>query len=183
MSRQNRLMQEALDKNLRGEELSDLYTQIDQSPADAAEFQRLKQIDRTLRAAPFERAPQGLALKIMARLAEGLQPEQLRRSSGMALALGLALVTLVLTPLLAALGWLIVNTISSASALGALITQVVNLLGLVLNSLDELVRGAQEMLKAYPEAPVLMVTLIPLAVFWLARFAWQNREEREAAQE
>ena len=183
MSRQNRLMQEALDKNLRGEELNELYTQIDQSPADAAEFQRLKQIDRRLRSAPLERAPQGLALKIMARLAEGLQPEQLRRSTGLALAIGLALVTLMLTPLLAVLGWLILNTISSASALGSLIAQVVNLLGLVLNSLDELVRGAQNLLKAYPEAPVLMVTLIPVAVFWLVRFAWQNREESEVAEE
>lgn len=176
MSRQNRLMQEALDKNLPAETLNELYAQIDQSPADAAEFQRLKQVDRMLRAAPFERAPQGLALKIVARLAEGLQPEQLRRSSGLALALGLALVTLILTPLLAVIGWLIVGTITSATALNVLIAQIINLLALMLNSLDTLVRGAQEMLKAYPEAPVL-ITLVPIALFWLARFAWQNRED------
>lgn len=177
MSRQNRLMQEALDKNLPAEELSELYAQIDQSPADAAEFQRLKQVDRMLHAAPFERAPQGLALRIMARLAEGLQPEQLRRSSGLALALGLALVTLVLTPLLAALGLAILNVITSATALNTLIGQVINLVAVVLNSLDSVVQGAQEVLKAYPEAPVLMMTLIPVALFWLGRFAWQNREE------
>ncbi|MCC6802229.1 MAG: hypothetical protein IT319_05030 [Anaerolineae bacterium] len=177
MSRQNRRMQEALDKNLPAEELSELYAQIDQSPADAAEFQRLKQVDRMLRAAPFERAPQGLALRIMARLAEGLQPEQLRRSSGLALALGLALVTLVLTPLLAALGLLILNVITSATALNTLIEQVINLLAVVLNSLDSVVQGAQDVLKAYPEAPVLMLTLIPVALLWLGRFAWQNREE------
>ena len=177
MSRQNRLMQEALDKNLPAEELSELYAQIDQSPADAAEFQRLKQVDRMLRAAPFERAPQGLALRIMARLAEGLQPEQLRRSSGLALALGLALVTLVLTPLLAALGLLILNVITNATALSTLIGQVINVLAMVLNSLDSVVQGAQDVLKAYPEAPVLMITLIPVALLWLGRFAWQNREE------
>ena len=176
MSRQNRLMQEALDKNLPAETLNELYTQMDQSPADAAEFQRLKQVDRMLRAAPMERAPQALALKIMARLAEGLQPEHLRRSSGLALALGLALVALILTPLLALLGWMIISLISSATALGALIGQVVNLLALLMNSLDALVRGAQDMLKAYPEAPVL-ISLIPIALFWLLRFAAQNREE------
>lgn len=176
MSRQNRLMQEALDKNLPAEELSELYAQIDQSPADAAEFQRLKQVDRMLRAAPFERAPQGLALRVMARLAEGLQPEQLRRSSGLALAVGLALVALILTPLLAVVGWLIVSTLTSATALTALIGQIVNLLALMLNALDALVRGAQQTLLAHPEAPVL-ITLVPIAAFWLARFAWQNREE------
>jgi hypothetical protein len=170
-------MQEALDKNLSAEALNDLYTQIDQSPTETAEFHRLKQVDRMLRAAPYERAPQGLALRIMARLAEGLQPEQFRRSSGLALALGLALVTLVLTPLLAALGLLILNVITSATALGSLISQIINLLAVVMNSLDSLVYGAQQMLKAYPEAPVLMITLIPIALFWLARFAWQNREE------
>jgi hypothetical protein len=176
MSRQNRLMQEALDKNLPAETLSELYAEIDHSPAAAAEFNRLKEVDRMLRRAPYERAPQGLALKIIARLAEGLQPEQLTRSSGLALALGLALLTLVLTPLLAAIGWLILSTIGNAAALSALIGRIVSLLALVMNSLDTLVSGAQEMLKAYPEAPVLL-TLIPIALFWLGRFAWQNREE------
>ncbi len=177
MSRQNRLMQEALDKNLPADALNDLYAQVDQSPADAAEFSRLKQVDRMLKAAPLERAPQGLALRIMARLMEGLQPEQLRRSSGLALALGLTLVTLVLTPLLAALGWLILNSLSSATALGSLIGQVVNLLALLMNSLDGLVSSAQELLRTYPEAPILMITLTPLALFWLVRFVWRNREE------
>jgi len=169
-------MQEALDKNLPAEALNDLYAQMDRSPADAAEFQRLKQVDRMLKAAPLERAPQALALKIMARLAEGLQPEQLRCSSGLALALGLAMVTLILTPLLAILGWMILTLISSAAALGTLIGQVVNLLAVLMNSLDALVRGAQDMLKAYPEAPVL-IGLIPLALFWLVRFSSQHREE------
>lgn len=177
MSRQNRLMQEALDKNLSAQERNELYSHVDQSPAEADEFQRLKQVDRTLRAAPMERAPQGLALRIMKRIAEGLQPEQLRRSSGLALALGLALVTLVLLPVLIVLGLAILSVITSATALGGLIAQIVHLLGLLINSLGGLVRGAQEMLRAYPEAPVLMITLIPIPLLWLARFAWQNREE------
>lgn len=178
MSRQNRLMQEALDKNLPAEALSELYAQIDQSPADSAEFNRLRQVDRLLRTAPYERAPQGLALKIMARLAEGLQPENLTRSSGLALALGLALAALVMTPLLAAIGWLIMNTLSSASALGAVIGQIVSLLALVMTSLNHLVQDAQQMLQSYPEAPALVITLIPIALFWLVRFASQNREQQ-----
>ena len=176
MSRQNRLMQEALDKNLSAQERNELYSHVDQSPADAAEFQRLKQIDRRLRSAPMERAPQGLALKIMMRIAEGLQPEYLRRSSGLALALGLGLVTLLLLPVLIVLGLAILSVITSATALGTLFTQVVHLLGLLLNSLSGLVSSAQDMLRAYPEAPVLMITLIPIPLLWLARFAWQNRE-------
>ncbi|MBN8637613.1 MAG: hypothetical protein J0M07_20000, partial [Anaerolineae bacterium] len=120
---------------------------------------------------------QGLALKIMAKLAEGLQPEHLMRSSGLALALGLALVTLVLTPLLAGLGWLIVNAVGNAGALTALINQIAGLLSLIMNSLDALVQGARAVLNTYPEAPVVMVAIIPIALFWLVRFGWRKEQE------
>lgn len=177
MTRQNRLMQEALDKNLNAQERSELYSRMDQSPAETAEFQRLRQVDRSLRNAPMEHAPQGLAFKIMSRIAEGLQPEQLRRSSGLALAVGLALVALVVLPVLVVLAVAVLGVITSASALGTLITQVAHLLGLLVSALTGLVSGAQNMLRAYPEAPVLMLTLIPIPLLWLARFAWQNREQ------
>lgn len=167
-------MQEALDGELEAEALHELYQRIDGSPDEAADFQQLKQVDRLLRTAPMARAPQGLALKIMARLAEGLQPERLMRTSGLALALGLALVTLVLTPLLAGLGWLILNAVGNASALSALIDQIAGLLSVIMSALDALVAGARDVLNAYPEAPALMIALIPIALFWLARFAWRK---------
>jgi len=170
-------MQEALDGELESEALHELYTRIDDDPQEASDFQRLKQVDRLLRGAPMERAPQGLALRIMAKLAEGLQPEVLRRSSGLALALGLALVTLVLMPLLAGLGWLILNAVGSAGALTGVINQIAGLVSVVMNSLDALVAGAREVLKTYPEAPVLMLGLIPIASFWLVRFAWKRGDE------
>ncbi len=170
-------MQEALDGELESEALQELYQRIDDHPDEAADFQKLKHVDRLLRAAPMERAPQGLALKIMAKLAEGLQPEHLMRSSGLALALGLALVTLVLTPLLAGLGWLIVNAVGNAGALTALINQIAGLLSLIMNSLDALVQGARDVLNTYPEAPVVMVAIIPIALFWLVRFGWRKEQE------
>ena len=164
-------MQEALDGELESEALQELYQRIDDHPDEAADFQKLKHVDRLLRAAPMERAPQGLALKIMAKLAEGLQPEHLMRSSG------LALVTLVLTPLLAGLGWLIVNAVGNAGALTALINQIAGLLSLIMNSLDALVQGARDVLNTYPEAPVVMVAIIPIALFWLVRFGWRKEQE------
>ncbi len=172
-------MQEALDGELESQALHELYDRIDQNPDEAVDFQKLKHVDRMLRAAPLERAPGGLALRVMAKLAEGLQPENLRRSSGLALALALALVTLVLTPLLAGLGWLILNAVGNAGALTALINQIAGLLSMIMNSLDALVKGAQGMLNTYPEAPVVMVALIPIAVLWLIRFAGHSREEQE----
>jgi hypothetical protein len=177
--RQRRLMQEALDNSLSAESLQEFHTRLDQDAIESAEFQRLRQVDRLLRTAPFERAPQTLALKIIARLAEGLDPQQLTRSSGLALALGLALVTLALLPLMASIGWLILNTVGNAAALSALIAQIAGLLAALINMLQAAVKGAQAVLETYPELPVVMLTTIPIAVFWLLRFAASTRQNRD----
>lgn len=178
--RQRALMQEALDKSLTPDKLRGLYTEFDHEPEVAAEFNRLKQVDRMLRSAPIERAPQGMALKIMARLAEGLQVEALRRPSSVALAVGLAVVTLVCAPLLIVLGWLLVSTLTNAAALNGVIAGAVGMIGSLAAAVDALATSAQRVLDAYPEAPVLMLTLIPAAVALLARYAWTMRGLRRA---
>jgi ferric-dicitrate binding protein FerR (iron transport regulator) len=177
--RHKRLMQEALDESLSAESLQELYGELDREPENAGEFSRLKKVDRLLRTAPMERAPQSLALNIMARLAEGLQTHRLTRNSGLALALALGIVSALLLPALAALGWLILNALGSATALTQAISQLVGLLGMVMTALEGLVTGAQAVLAAYPEVPIVMLTLIPVGLFRLARFAWQNRQQQE----
>lgn len=180
--RQRRLMQEALDDALTSEGLQELYSRLDQDASGSAEFNRLRQVDKVLRTAPFERAPETLALKIMARLAEGLNPQQLARSSGLALALGLALVTLMLMPLMAGVGWLILNTMGNAAALNAVIGQLVGVLTAVMNTLEAMIEGAQAMLQTYPEVPLIMLTTIPIAMFWLFRVALDSRQDHEQQQ-
>ena len=175
--RQRRLMQEALDDALTPEMLHMLRQRLAAEPEEAEQFQQLKQVDRLLRMAPFERAPETLAIKIMARLAEGLQPYMSARTSGLALALGLALVTLVLMPLLAGLGWLILNTLGSPAALGALIGQLAGLLAALVNGLNSLAASAEVLLAAFPELPLALLLTIPIAIFWLLRLAAQNRRE------
>lgn len=177
--RQRRLMQEALDNSLSPEGLQELRTRLDHDAIESAEFNRLRQVDRLLRAAPFERAPHTLALKIIARLAEGLDPQQLTRSSGLALALGLALVTLALLPLMASIGWLILNTLGNAAALSAVIVQIAGLLTALISMLQGVVAGAQSLLETYPELPVVVLTTIPIAVFWLLRFAASTRQNSQ----
>ncbi|MFQ3566824.1 MAG: hypothetical protein SNJ59_07465 [Aggregatilineales bacterium] len=175
--RQRRLMQEALDDELTPEMLQMLRQRLAAEPEEAEQFQQLKQVDRLLRMAPFERAPETLAVKIMARLAEGLQPYMSARTSGLALALGLALVTLALMPLLAGLGWLILNMLGSPAALGALIGQLAGLLAAVFNGLSALAVSAEALLAAFPELPFVLILTIPIAIFWLLRLAAQNHRE------
>lgn len=167
--RQRHLMQEALDENLPQERLHELYQELDESPVEAAEFSRLRQVDRLLRTAPMANAPEGLALKIMARLAEGLQSQKLLRPSSLALAIGLAVLALGLMPLLAVLGWAIISAVGNAGALNALLQNIFNLLSALMNSLSGLVQSAQQLLETYPEAPIAVFTLIPAALVWLWR--------------
>jgi hypothetical protein len=172
-------MQEALDDSLTQEALQDLHARLDVDPAESAHFHQLRQVDRLLRTAPFERAPQTLALRIMAQLAEGLSKQQLTRSSGLALALGLILVTLTLLPLMAGIGWLILNVMGSASMVSTLIQQIAGLLGAVMNTLQATVNGAQAVLDTYPELPAVIITTIPIGLFWLLRVAVDTRQNHD----
>ncbi len=168
--RHRRLMQEALDQDLSPENQQELMRRLDQEPDAAAQYSRLRRVDDMLRSAPFEQAPARLALSIMARLAEELKArEQLLRTSGLALAVALALVTLVMLPLLAAAAWLFLSAVGSASALAALIQQVAGMLALLAGALDAFVQGAQSLIADSPQSAALLLALIPAAIYWLMR--------------
>lgn len=173
--RQKRLMQEALDENLSTEARTELYEHLDQDARDAAAFDRLRQVDHMLRSAPHERAPHRLAMSIMARLAETMSPQQLSRISGLALAMGLSLVAAIMLPLLAAAGWLILSAFGSAGALTAAIRTLVGILAVAITLLEMVIRQIQSFLSEHPEVPLLMISLIPISLFWLLRFVPRNR--------
>lgn len=164
--RHKRLMQEALDENLSPEARRELFQQLDQDAEAAAQFNRLRQVDHILRTAPFERAPERLALAIMARLAKAA--EQLPRTSGLALALALALVTLLMMPLLIVAGWLVLAALGSAAALSSALQQMVTLLALLLGVLEVFIERAQELLTTAPQSAALLA-LIPVALYGLLR--------------
>ena len=179
--RRKRLMQEALDESLPQDARQELYEELDTDPVSAAEYQRLRQVDRLLRTAPFEHAPKTLALSIMARLAEGLKQQQLSHLSGLALAMALSIVTLVLVPLLMGAAWLFLNAIGSAEALTGLMHTLVRLLTLLLTGIDSLVDGAQMLLKTYPEMPALMLAIVPVMLTWLARSSVFNKSPSDSS--
>lgn len=173
--RQKRLMQEALDENLSPEARTELYSHLSQDARDAAAFDRLKQVDHMLRSAPHERAPHRLAMSIMARLAETMSPQQLSRISGLALALGLSLVAAIIMPLLAAAVWLLLGAFGSAGALTTAIRYIVSILAVSIALLEAIIHEIQTFLSTHPEVPLLMISLIPVSLFWLLRYVPRNR--------
>lgn len=178
-----RLMQEALDERLTPEAQNEFLKQLDKEPDAAAEYERLRRVDHLLQTAPMERAPQRLALSIMARLAESLKAkEQLSQNSSLALALGLALVVLVALPLLVASAWLFLSAVGSAEALSGLIHSIVGLLTILMGMLEVFIQQAQTVVADYPEAPALLVALVPVALFWLLRYMMSQQSDDSDAE-
>lgn len=168
--RRMRLMQEAVDERLSTRQTQELRRRLEAEPEAKDEFDRLRGVDERLREAPFERAPQQLAMKIMSRLAEAVPLQQMSHAAGLALALALALVTAVLLPLLAGLAWLMLSAIGSSTALTSALNQIALILSGVINAMDGIAQGARSLLEVYPELPAVL-TLIPVSLFgvWRAR--------------
>jgi hypothetical protein len=167
--RQRQLMQEALDQSLSPDLLQKLRQELDADPSGSQQYNRLKRVDDMLRSAPYERAPARLALGIMAKLAQTMNPRQLSTSSSAAVALGLAMVVMVALPVLTVAISLFLSAMGSAAALNAILQQIANLLALVVAMLDALVQGAQSVLKNYPQAPLLILTVTPIILYWLIK--------------
>lgn len=173
-ARRMRLMQEAVDEQLSARQTQELRRRLDVEPDARDDYDRLQQVDDMLRTAPHERAPQQLAVRLMARLAESLHVENLSRTAGLALALALTLVTAVLLPLLAGLGWLIISTIGNTAALSAALGQLAGVVSAMLNGLEGLVQAARGILDTYPATPAALV-LIPVSLFGLWRLRVAQR--------
>lgn len=171
-------MQRALDNELAPEEQGELSQHLDSHADDARLFQHMKQMDKVLQNPPHERAPRHLAATIMARLAdmaERMDPRQLSRMSGLALALALGLVALVLMPVLIAIGWAILTAIGSGAGLTGLIQGIVGALGLVMEVFDTLTANLQAFFAANPGLLLLMLGLIPVSLIGLWRMAPRKR--------
>lgn len=176
--RPQRLMQEALDDRLDPESLAELYQHLDADAAASARFQRLKQVDRMLRSAPHERAPQRMAAAIMAQLAEAVSARRMPQVSGLALALGLALAAAAALPALLAAGWLLLSTLGNAALLADALRHVAGLMALGITLAEQAVADVQALLAANMEAALLLLAAVPASLLWLLRLGPRLRAER-----
>ncbi len=167
-------MQEALDDQLSPEALQELYTRLDDDPVEANEFSRLRTVDKLLRTAPHERAPERLAVRIMARLAQELQNPKLDRLSSLAFAIGLAIVALTLVPLIIGFGYLLVTALGSAAFFNSIVQAISMLAAAGAAFLAALVESAQVLFRSSPILPVGLLALIPVGLLWLRRLSRQN---------
>jgi anti-sigma factor RsiW len=176
--RSRQLMQRALDEDLAPEESAALRQHLEEDASAAQHYNRLNAVDSMLREAPSARAPQGMAARIMASLAEVAEMvdiRQLSRVSGLALAVGLGLVGAVMIPLLLVLVLVTLGSLLSGLGLAAAIQRVLTLLAVLSNEGQALLLQLQSTLSANPTLTLLMLSLVPLTLVWLLRFSQRRR--------
>jgi anti-sigma factor RsiW len=177
--RQKRLMQKALDQDLAPEEQTELRQHLDTDARDARLFQSMQQVDKMLQNPPHARAPQRLAATIMARLAEmaeAMDPRQLSRISGLALALSLALVAGVMIPVLLVAAWVMIAALTSGAGLAASIQQVASVLVVIMGLFETFLRQLQAFLSANPALMLVMIGLIPVSLLGLLKLTPRKSE-------
>ncbi len=159
------MMQQALDGELSPEHEEELLTHLDRDEDAAQEFDRLRRIDRMLRRTSTRRAPDRLAVTIMARLAESmeakLQQEDLPESTQQMIMASLSLVMAMMHPMMVAASWMVLNTDEDPDVFTELTVQSVALLYLMIDAMKALMQDLEQMVHDDPEVAKVALSLIP----------------------
>ena len=163
--RKLRLMQEALDGEL-SEEGQQEHSLLLETDLDYAErFDPMERVDMLLQAAPHERAPERLALTIMARLATAVRPHPRLRAhpelSEEMVQTAVQLVTIAALPMLVGAGWMMLNAQNDPEALEAVLYHVAILLTVVMDVMEIVIEKAQEIFPSDPDVAMALLAMLP----------------------
>lgn len=167
-------MQEALDGMLSPELSEELWEHLDHDEEAADQWQRLQNVDSMLAAMPIERAPDRLAVTIMARLAESVQAqaelEDMPEATRHALMLALAVVVLVMLPTMIAASWLVMQGIASPELLNQVLYEAIALLQMMIEALIILLETVEYLIQQNPEMAAIATALIPVVLLGIVNY-------------
>ncbi len=168
-------MNRALDEDLTGPELAAFQAALAADQERAAQFARLSNVDALLRHPPLASASPGFAARVMTRIEAG---EHLRytpqRRRGWLLLWGSLMAAAVILPLILVLA-VAVPLLARPDALMATMQQIVPALGVVSDILQRLLTFVGSLIAAFPMAPALALTVIPMIMLW-AWLVWYLRD-------
>lgn len=158
-------MHEKLDGVLSDDLTDSLLRHLDEDKEAAREYARLESVDSLLTAAPQMRAPQRLAVTIMARLAQTIEmqarlqelPVELR--SEIMQSLSLAMVATM--PLMVGASWVVLNAMGDPKMLMRVMERVVLLMSLQIEAQLMLLEAIEPHLKDNPHLAAACLRLMP----------------------
>jgi hypothetical protein len=180
-NRLENLMQEALDETLSFEQQRELAERLE-NDVDASEaFDQQQRVDDLLQRPPMERAPERLALTIMARIAEMAHQQQQQEGEINAFAeaslrVAAQLVTVATLPLLISASWMLVNAMANPKMLDDVLEKVVGLLLLMIDVMSVLMEKAEEVAADDPELALAILSMMPVVTLDLVEIALGKEE-------
>ncbi|RMG85577.1 MAG: hypothetical protein D6712_09195 [Chloroflexi bacterium] len=166
-------LQAALDGELHPEEEEALEEALQNEP-DTSLYEQLEEVHQLLQTAPHARAPERLAMNIMARVAMSLkaqaQMDALNDTTTQALLLSLALATLVMMPSMVATSYLVLNLQASPKHLTRVTYELLALLLILIKALDILLETIEEQLKEDPESAMAALALVPIVLLGVLEY-------------
>lgn len=175
-------MQEALDGTLSPEMTEQLWQHLDTDEEAADTWGRLQSVDDMFRAAPIERAPERLAVTIMARLAQSVQSQAeldgMPEATEQALMLALSVVVLVMLPTMIAASWLVMQGIANPDLLNQVLLQAIALLQIMIQALVILLEEVEMLIREEPEMAAVATALIPVVLIGVLDYLQGEEEEK-----
>jgi hypothetical protein len=161
-------MQEQLDGVLEKEQEAELYAYLARDEEAAQEYARLEQVATLFSRASHVRAPQRLAVTIMARLSQQLQREadmeEMPEEVKQAFLLCMSLVTLETMPMMVAASYLVLNVGHDPKLIGRVLEQTIALQVMVIDALVFLLKEVEYQLSRDPEKAAVTMSLIPIVL-------------------
>ncbi len=168
------LMNRILDDEVDPETWQGFAVHLDESPADSAVWDRMREVDRLLRQEPMAAPPAGFAARVMSQVRG--QAEAAPRADGFTLAIRLTVIALIglvvmlgayflLTRFIGSVDWKLVEEQARALLVG----------------IDNLLRLVADWAEEYPMLPAIGLASIPLAfaALWLAVYYTPKDRLRE----
>lgn len=163
-----RMMQEHLDGVLDEQHEEELWKHLQEDEEAAAENAQLNQVHQLFADAPLLRAPERLAVTIMARLSQELEAQAslkpLPNEIKMALMTSASLVTLSMMPAMLAASYMVMNRMRQPDLLQDVAGRVILLQLMMVRSLAVLLEEIERTVERDPEKAQMAMALIPIAL-------------------
>jgi hypothetical protein len=163
--RKLQMMQDALDGELSPEAERELSTILETDTEGASQYNHLQQVEQLLQAAPHERAPERLAVTIMARIAQAAKAQPQAQTNPEIteemMQTAMQLVTVAALPMLVGAGWMLLNAQTDPQLLESVLYHVSVLFLIMMDVMQVVIERAQALYVDDPELAIALLALMP----------------------
>lgn len=161
-------MQQVLDGQLSREQEEELFAYLRENEHEAEKFDRLMSVDQLLTRSQHVRAPERLAITIMARIAQSVEEQtqqgEMTEEMRQAIQISLGLAIVITMPMMIAASWLVLYAKRGPEVLTAVFYQVVALMRMMLDALGILIDEVETLAKEDPKMAPVALALIPVTL-------------------